>query len=226
MNDTQEKQKILIVEDDIDIAESLALFYRHHDFETLHVDDGAHVIQAVSTYQPNLIVLDVMLPNKTGIECCEEIRQFSNVPIIMLTAKVNQSDKNIGLSTGADDYLCKPFDTMELILRSKSILARSQGTVSFSKLTVVPEKGKVIYQDKKVELSTLEASLFSLLHNKPERIYSRDEILNLAYPQDRHITDRTIDSHVKKIRNKFKEAGITENPIESVYGAGYRFYLR
>ncbi|MBR9728015.1 response regulator [Shewanella intestini] len=220
-----QKQKILIVEDDIDIAESLLLFYRHHQFDTLHIDDGDKVINTVMRFEPNLIVLDIMLPNKNGIECCTAIRQFSNVPIILLTAKVNQADKNIGLHAGADDYICKPFDPMELILRSKSILARSQGTVSFSKLTVDTTQGKVIYQDKKVDLSALETSLFALLHQQPDRIYSREEILNLAYPQYRHITDRTIDSHVKKIRNKFKHAGITENPIESVYGAGYRFSL-
>ncbi len=220
-----DKQKILIVEDDSDISEHLVLFYQHQGFDTKAVEDGALVIGAVKDYQPDLIIMDLMLPNKNGIECCTEIRVFSNVPIIMLTASAEKTDKYVGLESGADDYVCKPFDVMELILRSKAILQRTAGNVSFTTLTVVPEEAKVVYQDKKIDLSTLEYNLFYLLYSNPERIYSRDQILHLAYPQYRHITDRTIDSHVKKIRNKFKSAGVLENPIESIYGAGYRFSL-
>ena len=218
-------KKILIVEDDADIADSLVLFYKHHNFDTHLVNDGAYVVDTVTSYQPDIVILDIMLPNVNGIDCCKAIREFSNVPIILLTAKVEQTDKYVGLESGADDYVCKPFDIMELILRSKTLLQRTQGQVSYSKLSVFPEQAKVVYQDKPVDLSTLEYNLFSLLYNNPERIYSREQILQQAYPQYRHITDRTIDSHVKKIRNKFKQAGVTENPIESVYGAGYRFSL-
>jgi len=218
-------KKILIVEDDADIADSLVLFYQHHNFDTRLVNDGAYVVDTVTSYQPDIVILDIMLPNINGIDCCKAIREFSNVPIILLTAKVEQTDKYVGLESGADDYVCKPFDIMELILRTKTLLQRTQGQVSYSKLSVFPEQAKVVYQDKPVDLSTLEYNLFSLLYNNPERIYSREQILQQAYPQYRHITDRTIDSHVKKIRNKFKQAGVTENPIESVYGAGYRFSL-
>ncbi|GLX85994.1 DNA-binding response regulator [Thalassotalea loyana] len=218
-------KKILIVEDDADIADSLVLFYQHHNFDTHLVNDGAYVVDTVTSYQPDIVILDIMLPNVNGIDCCKAIREFSNVPIILLTAKVEQTDKYVGLESGADDYVCKPFDIMELILRTKTLLQRTQGQVSYSKLSVFPEQAKVVYQDKPVDLSTLEYNLFSLLYNNPERIYSREQILQQAYPQYRHITDRTIDSHVKKIRNKFKQAGVTENPIESVYGAGYRFSL-
>jgi len=218
-------KKILIVEDDADIADSLVLFYQHHNFDTLLVSDGAYVVDTVTSYQPDIVILDIMLPNVNGVDCCKAIREFSNVPIILLTAKVEQTDKYVGLESGADDYVCKPFDIMELILRTKTLLQRTQGQVSYSKLSVFPEQAKVVYQDKPVDLSTIEYNLFSLLYNNPERIYSREQILQQAYPQYRHITDRTIDSHVKKIRNKFKQAGVTENPIESVYGAGYRFSL-
>ena len=220
-----ENQKILIVEDDLDIAENLVLFYQHHGFNTLVLDDGAQVAEQVLAFQPDLIILDVMLPNRSGVECCHEIRSFSNVPVIMLTAKVTQSDKYLGLEAGADDYVCKPFDINELILRSKGILNRTKGTITFSKLTVLQEQTKVIYLGKNIELSVIEFNLFYLLYSNPQVIYSRDQILHLAYPQYRHITDRTIDSHVKKIRIKFKDAGVQENPIESVYGAGYRFAL-
>jgi len=220
-----EIQKVLIVEDDHDIAETLVLFYRHNAFEVRHVDDGAQVIDAVRSFKPDLILLDVMIPNKSGVDCCQDIRGFSNVPIIMLTAKVQQTDKYMGLEAGADDYVCKPFDVNELILRSKALLKRTQGSVNFSSITVIKEQAKILYQDTKIELSIIEFNLFYLLYNSPDRIYSREQILQQAYPQERHITDRTIDSHVKKIRNKFKEAGIDVNPIESVYGAGYRFAL-
>lgn len=218
-------QKVLIVEDDNDIAENLVLFYRYHKFDTKLVSDGADVVERVRQYQPDLVILDVMIPNKSGVECCQEIRSFSNVPIIMLTAKVEQTDKYVGLEAGADDYVCKPFDVNELILRSKGLLKRTQGSVIFSELNVSKEQGKLEYQGITIDLSVLEFSLFHLLYSSPDRIYSRDQILHLAYPEYRHITDRTIDSHVKKIRNKFKDAGIEHNPIESVYGAGYRFGL-
>lgn len=221
----KDKHKVLIVEDDLDIAENLVLFYEHHNFTTHVISDGAQAIEQVQSFEPDLIILDVMVPNKTGIACCREIRAFSNVPIIMLTAKVEQTDKYLGLEAGADDYVCKPFDVNELILRSKGILYRTHGTVTFSKLTVSQEQTKVVYQGKRIDLSVIEFNLFYLLYSNPNIIYSREQILHLAYPQYRHITDRTIDSHVKKIRNKFKEAGVQENPIESIYGAGYRFAL-
>ncbi len=220
------KNKILIVEDDIDIAESLVLFFQHQNYLVKHIDDGALAVQSVKDFHPDIIIMDLMLPNQDGITCCQKIRQFSNVPIVMLTAKVEQADKHEGLVSGADDYVCKPFDIMELVLRTKAILSRTKGHVSFTKITVDQDKTKIVYQGKKVLLSTIEFNLFNLLFSHPEQIYSREKILHLAYPQYRHITDRTVDSHVKKIRNKFKEEGITDNPIESIYGAGYRFALK
>lgn len=221
-----EKQKILIVEDDSDIAENLVLFFQHQNYRVKHIDDGAFVVETVRAFHPDIIIMDLMLPNQDGITCCQKIRQFSNVPVIMLTAKVEQVDKHQGLVSGADDYVCKPFDIMELVLRTKAILFRTKGNVSFTQLTVDQDKTKIVYQGKKVVLSTIEFNLFNLLFSHPEQIYSREKILHLAYPQYRHITDRTVDSHVKKIRNKFKEKGIADNPIESVYGAGYRFALK
>lgn len=215
--------RILIVEDEHDIAENLQLFFQHQEFETRHVDDGALVISAVKSYQPDLIVMDLMLPNIGGVELTSEIRSFSNVPIVMLTAKVEQVDKLVGLEAGADDYMCKPFDAMELILRVKAILNRTEGKVQFSNLALYPENREVTYKGQQVGLSALEFNLFELLYKAPERIYSREQIIELAYPQYRDITDRTIDSHVKNIRKKFKEAGAEGGPIQSVYGAGYRF---
>ncbi|GLS84781.1 response regulator [Paraferrimonas haliotis] len=219
------KQKILIVEDDIDISESLLLFLQAQGYKTLAIDDGDKVIDAVKNFKPDLIILDITLPNLSGIECCKRIRQFSNVPIIMLTAKVTQDDKNLGLGVGADDYLCKPFDIKELILRCKVKLERTAGTVTFSTLSNDTENSQVLFKGKPLELSALEYNLFNIFYHQPKRIFSREQLLDLAYTNERYVTDRTIDSHVKKIRKKFKEAGIDESPIESVYGAGYRYAL-
>lgn len=216
-------QKILIVEDEQDIAETLELFIQHQGYQTLCLNDGKDVVETVRRERPSLIVLDLMLPNKDGLTCCEEIRQFSNVPIIMLTAKVSQGDKLQGLEHGADDYVCKPFDAMELVLRIKAILNRTCGNVQYDVIKVVSDKREVKIQGQAIALSALEFNLFELLFNAPERIYSREQIIELAYPHYRDITDRTIDSHVKNIRKKFKEAGVTRDPIQSVYGAGYRF---
>lgn len=215
--------KILIVEDEQDIAEGIALFFQSLEFDTLHLDEGSRVIDVVKTEQPDLIILDLMLPNKDGLTCCREIREFSNVPIIMLTAKVEQVDKLVGLKSGADDYLCKPFDAMELVLRAQAILNRTRGQVQFNPIVLDEQALSVMYNGDNVNLSSLEFALFSVLFNAPGRVYSREQIIKLAYPDERDISDRVIDSHIKKIRNKFKLAGAKESVIHSVYGAGYRF---
>lgn len=215
--------KILIVEDETDIAEHLALFFQSQGFEAVHVDDGALVVDAVKREQPSLIVLDLMLPNKDGIACCKDIRTFSNVPIVMLTARGEQVHKLAGLEVGADDYVCKPFDTVELVLRVKAILRRSDGHVSYQAWQLDDQSHDVRFRELHIALSSLEYALFSLLFRAPERIFSREQILELAYPDYRDITDRSVDSHVKNIRKKFKQVGIAPSPIQSVYGAGYRF---
>ena len=215
--------KILLVEDEFDIAQSLRLFIESQAIDVVHIDDGAMVVEAVKREMPDLIIMDLLLPNKDGLNCTKEIRAFSNVPVIMLTAKVEQVDKLAGLEVGADDYVCKPFDAMELLYRIKVMLKRTQGQISYSAWRLDDETLSVWFHEQLVTLSTLEYSLFKLLFETPERIYSRDQILTQAYPECRDITDHSIDSHVKKIRKKFKDAAIESSPIQSVYGAGYRF---
>ncbi|NQZ87090.1 MAG: response regulator transcription factor [Colwellia sp.] len=219
------KFKVLIVENDVKIAERLTLLYHQHNFETLVINDDDGVIERVSKFKPDLILMDFIINNHNGLNCCQQIRIFSNVPIIILSAQVDHSNKHFAFECGVDDYLSNCFDDMELILRTKAILNRTEGNISFSKITIDQQKARVVCQGRKIAFSLIEYNLFNLLFTHPERIYSREQILQLAYPQYRHITDRTIDSHVKKIRNKFKEAGILDNPIESIYGSGYRFSL-
>jgi two-component system response regulator BaeR len=142
----------------------------------------------------------------------------------MLTAKVDRSSKLLGLEIGADDYVCKPFDIDELLLRIKVLLKRTEGNVYYGKWHIDEEKFTATVSAKTLAFSAIEFKLFSLLFKSPDRIFSREQIINLAYSEYHDITDRTIDSHVRNLRKKFKEADIEPSPIQSVYGAGYRFH--
>ncbi|NQZ20611.1 MAG: response regulator [Colwellia sp.] len=216
---------ILLVEDDLEIAENVLLFLDAQNYQTIHLSSGEHVVESVKRSPPDLILLDLMLPVKDGTQCCKEIREFSDVPIIMLTAKVEEIDRLIGLEAGADDYVCKPFSAMELILRIKAILKRTSKKPNTNIFSVNAENLKLSYQLKSTDLTHLEFSLFNLLYQQPERIYSRGQILDLAYPDMRDISDRTVDAHVKNIRKKIISLGIVDTVIESVYGAGYRYVM-
>jgi len=218
-------EHILIVEDEIEIANHLARFFHASGFTTTHLKDGLDVISTVKQTAPSLVILDVMLPGKDGFTCCKEIRTFSEVPIIMLTAKVSEVDRLVGLGAGADDYVCKPFSAPELVMRVKAILKRTKSQPLSKTLVVDKDKQLVLYKNVKVNLTALEYALFLLLFNSPERIYSREQIIDLAYPDLRDITDRAIDSHIKNIRKRFKQVGAEEKIIESVYGAGYKLVL-
>lgn len=214
---------ILLVEDDLEIAENLVMFLQASDFEVKHLASGEHVIETVKNNEPDLILLDLMLPVVDGVTCCEKIRQFSDVPIIMMTAKVEEVDRLVGLGSGADDYVCKPFSAVELILRIKAILKRTLKNKPVSQFKLDRHTFKITFNNSIAELTSLEFALFDLLYSQPERIYSRQHILDLAYSDMRDISDRTIDSHVKNIRKKIKQLGIDSPVVESVYGAGYRF---
>jgi len=214
---------ILLVEDDVQIAENIILFLKAQQYEVKHLVSGEHVVKTVHEREPDLILLDLMLPGVNGNICCQHIREFSDVPIVMMTAKVEEIDRLVGLEAGADDYVCKPFSAKELMLRIKAILRRSQKSAMCPNLAVLKDSFKINYMKKSIELTQLEFSLFYLLYKQPERIYSRGQILDLAYPDMRDISDRTVDAHVKNIRNKIKILGLGNTVLESVYGAGYRY---
>lgn len=218
---------ILIVEDDLEIAENVALFLQASNFTTQHLESGEYVVETVRENEPDLILLDLMLPVMDGLECCKQIRTFSEVPIVMLTAKTQEISRLIGLEAGADDYICKPFSAPELVLRIKAILKRTlkhkTKEVEDKDFQLNMETFQLSYQGKNAELTHLEFNLFAVLYQQPLRIYSRAQILDLAYSDMRDISDRAIDSHVKNIRLKAKKIGMEANIIESVYGAGYRY---
>jgi two-component system response regulator BaeR len=215
--------KILLVEDDEDIVEMIILFLKKEGYEVKHIDDGAEVMTSAFSFMPDLIIMDIMLPNIDGLSCTEQLRKVCNVPIIMLTARVAQQDVITGLETGADDYLCKPFDMKELFLRIRALTSRTQGQIFFDVWSIDQSSLSAIVKGKKVYFSLIEFSLFELLFNSPGRVFSRDQIINLDYHDFRDVTDRAEDSHIKNLRKKLKQADIDPKHIQSVYGAGYRF---
>jgi len=215
--------KILIVEDERQIAEYVYKYIVRSGFEAVVLNSGEMVIETIKAEHPDLVLLDVMLPVKDGVTCCKEIRQFSDVPVIMLTAKINDIDRIIGLEAGADDYVCKPFNAKELVLRVKAILKRFNVTTQQNGFLLDSNSLQIKFQESAVKLTKLEYALMQLLYSKPSRIFSRQQIMSLAYTEEKDITDRAVDSHVKNIRKKIKSMGIEQVVVECIYGAGYQF---
>ncbi|MBQ4851888.1 response regulator [Pseudoalteromonas sp. MMG012] len=217
-------QHILIVEDDFDIAEQVMLFFKASGFKTSHIADGADVVSWVEKNSPDAILMDIMLPNQDGVECMKKIRAFSMVPIIMMTAKVAESDRLKGLEFGADDYVCKPFSAAELVMRVKAILRRCAPAVETEKLVNVDEQQlTVTLKGRILALTKVEFDVFALLYNAPSRVFSRQQILDYIQPDNFDISDRVIDSHIKNIRKKIKLLDCSPKLVGSVYGAGYRY---
>lgn len=222
-------QHILIVEDDIDIAQQVMLFFKASGFKTTHIADGADVVAWVKLNNPDTIIMDVMLPNQDGVECLKQIRLFSMVPIIMVTAKVAEADRLRGLELGADDYVCKPFSAAELVMRVKAILRRCLVHELPTKATeqqlieVNTNNLTVKIKGHQLLLTKVEFDVFSLLYHAPNRVFSRQHILEHIQPSNFEIADRVIDSHIKNIRKKIKNLNFSPKIVGSVYGAGYRF---
>ncbi|MCF6142609.1 MULTISPECIES: response regulator [Pseudoalteromonas] len=220
-------QHVLIVEDDADIAHQVILFFKASGFKTTHIMDGASVVAWVKLNTPDTIIMDVMLPNQDGVECLKQIRQFSMVPIIMVTAKVAEADRLRGLELGADDYVCKPFSGAELVMRVKAILRRCsahESPVHMEELIEVNTDNLTVrIKGQQLILTKVEFDLFSLLYHAPNRIFSRQHILEHLQPSNFDIADRVIDSHIKNIRKKIKHLNFSPKIVGSVYGAGYRF---
>jgi len=216
---------ILIVEDEEKIAQVLADFLRQAGFETWHLADGLEVVRWVKEHKPRLILLDLMLPGRSGLEVCKEVRSFSAVPIIMTTAKVEEIDRLLGLELGADDYICKPFSPREVVARVKTVLRRSGGmTAQANGLVLDESRFRATLHGKELDLTSVEFKLLNLLATNPGRIFRRQQLMDHIYPDRRIVCDRTIDSHIKKLR---KKVAVAANPgeefIQSLYGAGYKF---
>ncbi|MBM9537128.1 response regulator [Desulfobulbus alkaliphilus] len=217
-------QCILIVEDEKRLAAILADYLQAAGFSVRLLADGSSVVSRVRQEQPDLILLDLMLPGRDGMDICREIRSFSAVPIIMVTARIEEIDRLLGLELGADDYICKPFSPREVVARVKAVLRRANGTVAPSHGLVLDESTMRAGLDGcSLDLTAVEFKLLAMLQARPGHIYSRDQLMGRIYPDQRIVNDRTIDSHIKKLRRKMQQAAPGRDLIRSVYGVGYTF---
>lgn len=225
---------ILIVEDEIKIAQVLADFLMADGFNTHIIQDGAEVIDYIKQNTPDMVLLDVMLPNKDGLTLCREIRQFSELPILMLTARVEEIDRLMGLGFGADDYVCKPFSSREVVARVHAILRRSQAfniveksdkendsTACYLHISVNKDKFLCLVGEQKVELTPVEFNLLTTLISAPGRVFSRDVLMDSSYNDARIVSHRTIDSHMKNLRAKINQHS-ERDLIHTIYGVGYK----
>lgn len=235
------KQKVLIVDDDENIAELISLYLTKECFDTELVFDGESAIKAFKEYEPNLVLLDLMLPGIDGYKVCREIRKTSNVPIIMLSAKGETFDKVLGLELGADDYMIKPFDSKELVARVKAVLRRFSPTniddsaksnvtgevgdyVSYPELIVNMTNYSVVYKGKKVEMPPKELELLYFLASHPSQVFTREQLLDHIWGYEYIGDTRTVDVHIKRLREK-----INDHPnwsISTVWGIGYKFEIK
>lgn len=219
---------ILIVEDEERLAALVADYLVAAGFRTQIIGDGSEVLRSVREQQPDLILLDLMLPGKDGLSLCRELRAESQVPIIMTTARVEEIDRLLGLELGADDYVCKPYSPRELVARVKAVLRRSRpGTPPAGDQTgaiqLHPESLRVSAEGRTIELTAVEFALLESLYQAPGLIFSRQRLMDRIYQDNRVVSDRTIDSHVKKLRRRLAELLPGRELIHSVYGVGYRY---
>ncbi|ACV25500.1 response regulator [Kangiella koreensis] len=215
---------ILIVEDEIKLAELMRDYLIRDGYEVEMLHRGDEVMPWLKNHQARLILLDLMLPGIDGLSLCREVRKNSNLPIIMATARVEEIDRLLGLSSGADDYICKPFSPREVCARVVAVLRRAEGTPALQdKLEIDEDKYQVRAGGQVLELTALEFRLITTLVKQPGRVFSRDQLMDAIYTDQRLVSERTIDSHVKKLRKKLELLPLTENPIRSIYGVGYKF---
>ncbi len=230
------KQRILVVDDDENIAELISLYLLKECFEVKIVYDGEEALKAFNEFQPDLILLDLMLPGIDGYEVCRELRKTSQVPIIMLSAKGDVFDKVLGLELGADDYIMKPFDSKEMVARVKVVLRRSAVSLSPQKSPSISQKGKyveypdliisltnysVIYQGHTLEMPPKELELLYFLASSPNQVFTREQLLDQLWGYEYVGDTRTVDVHIKRLREKVKDH--PKWRISTVWGVGYKF---
>lgn len=216
---------VLIIEDEPKLAQLIVQYLTREAYAHDHLADGLAVLPWLAVHHTDLILLDLNLPGKDGLSLCREIRAQSPTPIIITTARVDELDRLLGLELGADDYLCKPYSPRELVARIKAVLRRAQQPIDLSLqmgLTFDHDQLSVKIKGQLLPLTSVEYALLKRLAEQPGRIYSRDQLMDSIYPDHRVVNDRTIDSHIKKLRRKLEAADPEGEWIQSVYGAGYR----
>ncbi len=227
---SDEAALILIVEDEPKLAALLADYLKAAGYRTGICADGREVEAQVRQLAPALLLLDLMLPGKDGLDVCRTLRRFSEVPIVMVTARVEEIDRLLGLELGADDYICKPFSPREVVARVRAILRRSRaGTTAVaddsaprSALQIDESRYSAEFRGQPLALTPVEFRLLKTLADAPGRVFSRDQLLDRLYTDHRIVTDRTVDSHIKNLRRKLDAASPEQELIRSIYGVGYK----
>lgn len=222
-----QKQHILIVEDEEKIAELIRKYLKLEGYESTHAQNGNKAISLFHKTSPDLIVLDIMLPDIDGLEICKRLREYSEVPIIMLTARVEEVDRLMGFGMGADDYVCKPFIPRELVARIRAVLSRTQRhteqkVLKAGSLTLDIAQYKLTIDSTEIRLTQNEFSLLKVMMLSPNKVFSRQELLTTTQGQFVDIYERTVDSHIKNLRKKLAQVAPETNFIESIYGIGYK----
>ena len=215
---------VLIVEDEEKISTLLRDYLQQSGFDTHCLDNGNDVVPWVRKHQPDIVTLDIMLPGRDGLSICRDIRGFSDVPIIVITARVEEIDRLLGLELGADDYVCKPFSPREIVLRVKAILRRLDADERGETrgLQIDSESYAASIAGVALDLTPVEFRLLALLAERPGRVFSRNQLIDRIYVDGRVVSDRTVDTHIKNLRRKLTEASGDEDWIRSIYGVGYR----
>lgn len=221
------KGNLLIVEDDKKIAEALKDYFIKENFNVSILNTGEKVVRDVKTSMPDLILLDIMLPDKDGIAICREIRSFSDVPIIFVTAKVKDIDRLLGLELGADDYICKPFLPQEVVARVKAVIRRTRPDRERNRLVVGAvcmddENHEVTVEGTNVDLTPIEYNLLKIMMSAPDKVFTRSDLLSTIHGYGYYCYERTIDNHIKNLRKKINSYLQDQEIIQTVYGVGYK----
>lgn len=224
--DVTEKPTILVVEDEPAIADTIVYALESEGFRCQRLEAGAGVVELLDRQPVALVVLDIGLPDMSGVEVCRRIRQRHDVPVIFLTARASEIDRVVGLELGADDYVTKPFSPRELAARTKAVLRRARhgggpATTTTTVFALDEERRQISYHGKPLELSRYEYRLLAVLLKRPGRVYSRDELLDLVWDEPEASLDRTVDAHVKNLRAKLREIRPDLDPIATHRGMGY-----
>ncbi|USH04716.1 response regulator [Grimontia kaedaensis] len=221
--------KILVVEDEPKISQLITDYLVQAGHDVTQQFTGAEAVGWEQIHRPDMILLDLMLPEKDGLTVCREIRQQSDVPIIMITAKVEEIDRLLGLELGADDYICKPFSPREVVARVKTVLRRlgnqTNQQETQNNLELDESRYIVTFKQQEVALTAIEFNLLNLLYSDPGRVFSRQQLIDNIYQDHRVVSERTVDSHIKKLRKKLNAISPKDEVVQSVYSVGYKLVL-
>ncbi|MEZ4863828.1 MAG: response regulator transcription factor [Caldilineaceae bacterium] len=224
-----EQKRILVVDDEAPLRKTIQAYLLQEGYEVQGAEDGPTALKLFSTFQPHLIILDILLPGINGLELLQQLRRQSDVYVILLTAKADETDKIVGLRVGADDYVTKPFSPRELVARAQAILRRQRTTeqtnpmLTFDRLHIDPAARQVWKDAALVELTPIEYELLYTLAQHPKRVLSREQLIEQVWGYDYYGDDRVIDVHIRRLRNKIEDDGANPRYITTVRGAGYRF---